>query len=118
MTAHWPVAAGGGVLVKLEARKRGQCCQNGHGVGNRPMAGDRNQTCRERFNGGVTLPLFREAKGVADAVSVVWSGTGLAKQAKSGGKNISRNDFLIDVTGRKVVISNSSGNYNNLPVFH
>ena len=51
-------------------------------------------------------------------VSVVWSGMGLGNQEKSGGKNISRSDFLIDVAARKVVISNSSGNYNNLPVFH
>jgi hypothetical protein len=60
----------------------------------------------------------------------VWRGTGLEnarvglerkwakKSSKIRGKKYAGNDFLIDARQRKVVISNSSGNYNNLPAFH
>jgi hypothetical protein len=40
------------------------------------------------------------------------------KSSKNRGKKCVRNDFLIDARRRKVVISNRSGNYNNLPAFH
>ena len=60
----------------------------------------------------------------------IWCGKGLEnvrvglernwaeKSSKIRGKKCVRNDFLIDARRRKVVISNRSGNYNNLPAFH
>jgi hypothetical protein len=68
--------------------------------------------------------------GLGDRSSELWRGTGLdkdrvglerkraKKSSKIRGKKCAGNDFLIDARQRKVVISNSSGNYNNLPAFH
>jgi hypothetical protein len=43
---------------------------------------------------------------------------GPAKASKIRGKITPKGDFLIDGGGQKVVISNSSGNYNKPPAFH
>ena len=71
--------------------------------------------CWEQLAGGSRV----SGKGMGEAIP----GRGLEpkfleKASKIMGKKITATDFLIDVEYRKVVISNSSGNYNTLSVLH
>jgi hypothetical protein len=67
------------------------------------------------------LAMLNQAAGHNRGLRVLpwWHGTVWGRESKQIlGKIPWAKDFLIDGRTQKVVISNSSGNYSNLPAFH